>query len=551
MVDAGPVAPDAGRPDLPQKLGMTPMSTPGTLFKRLLLPLVGGLLFLSSVQAQTPLTARRITSGLRNAVWAGAPTGDDRIFVAQKNGVIKLIKNGVLQGTDFMSISSLVSNGSEQGLLGLAFHPDYANNGEFFLSYTRNTGDTRIARYTVDPTNPDLGDPTSAEEILTLSQPFSNHNAGDIAFSPIDGYLYIPTGDGGSANDPSCRAQKLNSWLGKILRIDVDNGSPYSVPADNPYVGVPMTIPEIYHYGVRNPFRIGFDSATGDLYIGDVGQNAREEISVAPAGIANINFGWKVLEGTRCNQTGNCPMGQPACADPGYEPPIYELFAAAGAHSIIGGTVYRGCAIPDLVGTYFFADYFDDDIRSLEYDVLTKTVNNFQDRTAELASSGGVIRQITAIGQDGFGEILIVDHAGSGNGELFKIVPAASSEAVAAVYNGGGTNALCFESLSKPVLGNVWRSTVDASGHPGATLTGMQARTGQLSGVFFKGNELLISGATLFKVAQVSSGQTDTFDGAIPCDIALNGVTGNIQAYILGGAGIEFCNAISTTLGGW
>jgi glucose/arabinose dehydrogenase len=528
------------------------MRTPGAILKRSILPLLGGLLFLNGLQAQTPLTTQRIASGLRNAVWAGAPAGDERVWVCQKNGAIKLIKNGQLLGTNFMAINGQVSGGSEQGLLGMAFHPDYANNGEFFLNYTRGDGATVVSRWNVDPVDPDRGDLTSEEVLIVIPQPFSNHNAGDIAFGPNDGYLYIPTGDGGSGNDPACNAQNLNNLLGKMLRIDVDGGPPYAIPPDNPFVGVAGTRAEVYHYGLRNPFRIGFDSATGDLYMGDVGQNAREEISFSVAGAAGVNFGWKVIEGTRCNSSASCPMGQAPCADTGYEAPLYELFSSAGAHSIIGGVVYRGCAIPDLVGTYFFADYYDDQIRTFEYDVNTSTVNNFQDRTAELVPAGGFsIRSIADFGEDGFGEILIVDNAGAGNGEVFKVVPAVASEATAAVWNGSLANSVCYSSLSKPILGNNWRSEVDVSAHAGATISVIQGRVNRTSGAFFKGEELLVTGPKLFKVSKLSSGTLDTFDGPLPCDISLNGLVGHVQAYILGGAGLELCNALTTTLGSW
>ncbi len=513
---------------------------------------LGALVCASAAHAQTPLTTELVASGLNRPLWAGAPGGDPRIFVAEKTGRIKIVENGVVLPTPFLSLAGKVSGGSEQGLLGVVFHPDYAQNGLFYVNYTDLNGDTVIARFQVSATDPNVADPASEALILAQAQPFDNHNGGDLHFGP-DGYLYIPLGDGGSANDPGCRAQKLSSRLGKILRVDVDSAFPYAVPPDNPFVGTAGAFPEIWHYGVRNPWRVGFDGATGDLYVGDVGQDLREEISFAAAGVGGLNFGWKVLEGTLCNSLTNCPGTVLPCTAPGYVPPIYELVHGGtnGPEAIIGGFVYRGCAIPSLVGTYFFADYNDDKIRSFVFDVPTNTVTNFQDRTAELDPGGGLaIKNIASFGQDGFGELLIVDNSAAGAGEVFKIVPAGASAALATSRNGAGTNALCYANQSLPILGNLWRSTIDTSEHPGATLVGIVGYALPSSGAFFGPSEILVdlSSTRLFSMVLPSSGGIVTFEGPIPCDAALNGAFAATQAFVAGG-GAELCNAIDVVLG--
>ena len=516
--------------------------------------LFAGVLLAASISSQTPLTTQRlIGTGLRNPLWAGAPDGDARIFIAQQNGIIKIYENGALLPTPFLTLGSgLVSSGGERGLLGVAFHPNFAQNGEFFLNYTRQPdGATVISRWRVSTSDPNVADPQSEEVILVQSQPFSNHNAGGLAFSPVDGFLYIPLGDGGSANDPGCRAQKLDTLLGKMVRIDVDGGTPYAIPPSNPYVGVPNAREEIFHLGLRNPYRFSFDRATGDIYIGDVGQNAREEIDFAAAGDVNLNFGWKVMEGTRCASTNNCPT-VPACNDPAYTDPIYELIHGGinPPLAVTGGYVYRGCAIPDLVGTYFFSDYADDKIRTFEYDVATGTVNNFQDRTAELAPATGSIVRIAAFGEDGFGEILIVEHGTAG--ELYKVVAASAVQATALQRNGGGTNRVCLESQSQPILGSTWTVTIDASG-AGGTTVGLFGFSAPSSGTFLFGEELLVdlSSQRVFSAIQALTGAgIEELTFTLPCDLSLGGVQVSTQAAVFGG-GVELCNAVDVVLGSY
>jgi glucose/arabinose dehydrogenase len=281
--------------------------------------------------------------------------GDQRLFVVEQGGRIKILNpDGTTNPTLFLNISTLVSNGSEQGLLGLAFHPDYANNGYFYLNYTKTNGDTRIARYSVDPVDPDIALPGSELTIIEYTQPFSNHNGGGIAFGP-DGYLYIASGDGGSGGDPGNRAQNTTLLLGKLLRIDVDNPTApnnYGIPPDNPFAGSINDAEEIWAYGLRNPWRFSFDSLNGDVWIGDVGQGDVEEIDRAGSTEAGLNYGWRCYEGSE-------PFNTTGCPDPSELTfPIAEYSSSTGSGncSITGGYVYRGQAFPAENGYYFAAD---------------------------------------------------------------------------------------------------------------------------------------------------------------------------------------------------
>ena len=503
-------------------------------------------------RAQTPLKARRIASGLQNPVWAGSPPGDDRIFIALQRGLIKVLENGSINSTNFLNKTGDTAGLGEQGLLGVAFHPLYATNGYCFVNYTNNVGDTVVSRFEV-AANPGRLNPNSEQVILTQDQPFGNHNGGMLAFGP-DGYLYLAFGDGGSGNDPDCNSQNLGTWHGKILRIDVDQGLPYTVPPDNPFVDTPGALPEIYHLGLRNPWRLSFDAATGDMYIGDVGQASREEIDFAPAGVAGINFGWKVKEGNKCHQTGNCNPAPAGCASGAYADPIYEMVNGGfnGPASITGGYVYRGCAIPDLVGTYIFADYIDGRVRSFDFDRNSLTVSNFQDRAAELEPAGPpTLDNISSFGEDGFGELLIVDHHPS-NGEVYRIVPAGAPAAVNVVRNGGGTNALCLEPRSEPIVNNLWRARIDTQNHPGgAKLAALYCYMDSTSGRMMPGGELLVDfgGQPVFRLVQPVTKPYIGFRVYIPCDLALVGRVFHTQGVLFGGSRWAFCNALDATVG--
>jgi len=382
----------------------------------------------------TPLESVRIASGLARPVQVVAPAGDfSRIFIVEQRsgstGRIKIynLDSGTLYSTPFLSKS--VSTSSEQGLLGLAFHPNYAQNGYFYINYTSTSGSTVIERFSVS-SNPDIADASSGTTIMTISQPYSNHNGGWLGFSPIDGYLYIGTGDGGSAGDPSNRAQDItNQKLGKILRIDVDGGSPYAIPASNPFVGVTGD-DEIWAYGMRNPWRCDFDDETGDLWIGDVGQNAYEEVTFQPASsTGGENYGWRCYEGNNTYSTSGCPNASTMTF------PIWEFTHGGNPYrcSITGGCIYRGSAIPTLRGEYFFADYCSNQIWSFRYDGMT--VYEYQDRTSELTPDVGSISSISGFGEDASGEIYVCDLGG----EVFKIIPQAASGACCV-----GTSGTCI-----------------------------------------------------------------------------------------------------------
>lgn len=271
-----------------------------------------------------------------------AGDGSGRLFIVERPGTIRIFQNGQLLPTPFLDITDRVfSAASEQGLLGLAFHPRYEENGLFFVNYIDANENTVIARFRVS-SDPNLADPFSEAQVLYVRQPYWNHNGGVLAFGP-DGYLYLGLGDGGSGGDPQGNGQSLNTLLGKVLRIDVDHGDPYTIPPDNPFGS------EIWAYGLRNPWRFSFDARTGDLYIGDVGQDEWEEIDIAPAGVGGLNFGWNYREG------GHPYKGEPPAGVQLVEP-IAEYSHGEGC-SVTGGVVYRGTALPAWQGIYLYGDY--------------------------------------------------------------------------------------------------------------------------------------------------------------------------------------------------
>jgi glucose/arabinose dehydrogenase len=383
-----------------------------------------GALLASAADAQHK--SIRIATGFNKPLWVGAPAGDTRLFVVEQTTAdIKIIKSGVVQGTLFLDLTSKVNaSGNERGLLGMAFSPNYANDGFFYVHYTAGAspGTSVVERYSVSA-NPDVASLASGTIVLQQAQPFSNHNGGHLAFG-ADGYLYIGYGDGGSANDPQCNAQKNTTWLGKMLRIDVSS-LPYTVPATNPWSSpTDGILDEIWAFGLRNPWRYSFDSSTGDLYIADVGQNSVEEVDVEPAGVGGRNYGWKMLEGNSClGSSSGCTVAPPPCGSAVYTAPIQTYTHSSGC-SITGGHVYRGCALPSLAGTYFYADYCSASIWSLKWNGAGG-FTNFTNQTATLAPGGGLaIGSITSFGTDGFGEVYIVDQGTTATtGEIYKIVP--------------------------------------------------------------------------------------------------------------------------------
>jgi glucose/arabinose dehydrogenase len=363
-----------------------------------------------------PITTTRVASGLSLPLYVTAPPGDtQRLFIVEQvSAQIKILQNGQILPTPFVNLNSLViNNGGEQGLLGLAFHPNYAGNGFFYVNYTANSGNSVTARYQVSA-NPNVANPNSAQILLDIPDPYSNHNGGCLGFGP-DGYLYLGLGDGGNAFDPQNRAQNGLVMWGKMLRLDVNNSSPYAIPANNPFVGNPNMLPEIWSIGLRNPWRWSFDRANGNMYIGDVGQNTWEEVDYQPAGVGGQNWGWRIWEGN--HSTGLTGL---STIVPTVTFPIHEYDHTAGNCSVTGGYVYRGSAIPDLQGTYFFGDYCSASIWSFRYNGASLTA--FQDRTAMLAPPGGLnIGSISSFGEDASGELYICDLSG---GEVFKIIPA-------------------------------------------------------------------------------------------------------------------------------
>ncbi|HEY8483082.1 MAG TPA: PQQ-dependent sugar dehydrogenase [Longimicrobiales bacterium] len=343
-----------------------------------------------------------VASGLKSPVHLAAPPGDPRIFVVERRGRIRIIKDGKLLAEPFLDIVSRVgSGGSEQGLLSVVFHPDFATNRYFFVNYTDRNGDTRVERYTVGP-DPDRADPASAKLILTVDQPFANHNGGLIVFGP-DGMLYIGMGDGGSGGDPLGHGQNLGTLLGALLRIDVDRGDPYTIPPDNPFAGRADARGEIWAYGLRNPWRFAFDRTAGLLYIADVGQNRWEEINVAPASAGGLNYGWNLMEGNHCFPSDPCDRT-------GLTPPVLEYSHDEGC-SVTGGHVYRGRAIPELVGHYFYADYCRGWIRSFRY-----TSEGVRDQRTWSIGNVGLI---TSFGEDSAGELYVL----SQDGRVFRFEP--------------------------------------------------------------------------------------------------------------------------------
>ena len=357
------------------------------------------------VPARIHLGLTRIATGLsRPLLVTDAGDGSGRLFVVEQTGGIRIIKAGRLLPAPFLDLSASVSGGNEQGLLGLAFHPAYRSNGKVYVSYTDRTGTSVIREYRVSSSNPDRVDGASGRTLLRLRQPYANHNGGNIAFGP-DGFLYVGFGDGGSAGDPGNRAQSLGTLLGKLLRIDVNRRTgtlPYGIPATNPFVGR-TGLDQIWAYGLRNPWRWSFDRATGDLWIGDVGQDTWEEVDRAPATHGRnagrgLNFGWRTMEASHCYSPSS------GCSRTGKTLPLTEYRHTNGRCSITGGFVYRGSRYPDLVGAYLFADYCSGEIWYLDRGAARGTAPRLALDTDAL---------ITSFGQDRAGELYLTDGSGS------------------------------------------------------------------------------------------------------------------------------------------
>jgi glucose/arabinose dehydrogenase len=374
--------------------------------------------------AQTPLTTEVVASGLQKPVWAGQPPGDTtRLFVVQQHEadvvIVDLVSGGPKPAPFLDLVGKVQTNSGERGLLGMAFDPDYASTGHVFVFYTRLPDSALVVeRYTVMAGNPDQANPSSGVVVLgPISHPDTNHNGGHIAFGP-DGKLYVGIGDGGGDGDtgpghvePGGNSQTGLSPLGKLLRIN-KNGT---VPGDNPFVGNSNYLPHVWATGLRNPWRYAFDSLTGDLWIADVGENLWEEIDFVPGGSGGgQNFGWRCMEAFDCTGLGGC-----TCDGPALQMPIQSYGHTGGKCSITGGVVYRGDAIPDLAGTYFYADYCSFQVFSLRFNGTA--VTEFQERTAELETPGfPQIQWVASFSEDANGEIYIIDQ----NDEVFRVIPA-------------------------------------------------------------------------------------------------------------------------------
>jgi len=351
---------------------------------------------------QLNLTLKPVASGFAKPLYL-THAHDQRLFVVQQAGQIMIIEGGVTRPTPFLDIKTRVgSNGNEQGLLSVAFHPNYQKNGLFYVNYTNLEGSTTIARYHVSA-DPNVADEISEQILLTIPQPYSNHNGGHILFGP-DGYLYIGMGDGGAANDPHNNGQSLNTLLGKILRLDVDTGSPYGVPQDNPFITTAAARPEIWSYGWRNPWRMAFDAATGDLYVADVGQNQYEEVDVELAGSGGgQNYGWRLMEASHCFNPTSC---DPATLK--VVMPIAEYPHSQGC-SVTGGYVYHGTQFPQLNGVYIYGDYCTGTLWGLRHEADGSWSQ------AELLASGKII---SSFGLDAAGELYLIDHR---SGEVWQV----------------------------------------------------------------------------------------------------------------------------------
>ncbi|MGI8785292.1 MAG: PQQ-dependent sugar dehydrogenase [Acidobacteriota bacterium] len=361
-----------------------------------------------------------VVSGLSSPIYVThAGDGSGRLFILEQSGRIRIFKSGQLLATPFLNLTGSIESGGEKGLLGLAFHPAFETNRRFFVNYTaRISGTLRtfVVEYRASAANPDVAE-TTGTAVLDFVQPFDNHNGGMIEFGS-DGYLYIATGDGGAGGDPNNNGQSKATLLGKILRIDVDSASPYTVPSDNPFVGEAGARSEIWAYGLRNPWRFSFDRLTGRLIAGDVGQNAIEEVDIIVRG---GNYGWRIMEGTRCF---NPPAG---CNTAGLRLPIgeYAHTENGGSGSVTGGYVYRGPQATSLKGAYIFGDYVSSRIW-----VLEEGSNGVWTRTQVLRPAAVLI---SSFGEDEQGELYVVDHRGSVSRILFGAI-----QVFAQVADGGG-----------------------------------------------------------------------------------------------------------------
>lgn len=356
----------------------------------------------SRATAPGSLRLEQVGETFRSPVYVTSPAGDERLFVVEQAGRIRVVKNGRTLPAPFLDISDRVRSGGEQGLLSMAFHPEYRSNGWFFVNFTDRAGDTRVERFKVSA-NPDVADAASSMLVIGVDQPYSNHNGGLVMFG-LDGMLYIGMGDGGSGGDPHRNGQNRNALLGKLLRINVSRTEPYSIPQGNPYAAGGGR-PEVWAIGMRNPWRFAFDRPTGLLYIADVGQNELEEIDVEPASEAGLNYGWNIMEADQCYGSGSCDRA-------GLTLPKVSYRHIGNACSVTGGFVYRGTRIPSIVGHYFYSDYCAGWIKSFRMQDGAVT----DQREWKTDNVGHVV----SFGEDARGELYVV----SEGGKIFRIAGA-------------------------------------------------------------------------------------------------------------------------------
>jgi glucose/arabinose dehydrogenase len=426
-----------------------------------------------SAQAQnvTGLSAVRVASGLTSPLFVTAPPGDfSRVFIVSEAGKILILNlaSNTVGATAFLDIQARVSGVAEQGLLGMAFDPNFATNGKFYLNFlvpggALNHGTTRVSQFSLGTTG--LGDPNSEKIVLAFDQIAGDHNGGWIGFSPRpndDNNLYIATGDGGCCNDqgvghlePGGNAQNLQVWFGKILRVHVDSvAGTYSIPSNNPFVQTNGARPEIWAYGLRNPFRDSFDRLTGRMFIADVGQSTREEIDVQEPGSpqGGDNYEWRLREGTIATPTGNPAVG--GVRPPNGVDPIFDYSRSIGG-SVIGGYVYRGKQIPGLYGKYVFADY-------LTHKILVLTLTSpatLQDITLDLfpTSTGSFsLGAPASLGEDATGELYICDVV---NGAIFKIVPDIPTVGITSIVKNGPDSTTVIDGFGVPFTNVTIEST--------------------------------------------------------------------------------------------